>query len=61
MDPQPTDIDSIPATEEVVGLNDNEYAELVITSASEVVPEPPFNNIVNRGGNNPDGQFFLLE
>jgi len=61
MDAQPTVIESIPAAEEVVGLNDNEYAELVVTSASEVIPKTPFDEIVTRGGNNPDGKFILPE
>jgi hypothetical protein len=57
---QPTEIGSEPDTE-VVGLMDNEYAELIVTSASEVIPKTPFDEIVTRGGNNPDGKFILPE
>jgi hypothetical protein len=58
MDSQPTDIESIPATEEVVGL---EYSGHGNDIDVEPVPKTSFDEIVTRGGNNPDGKFILLE
>lgn len=46
---------------EVTGLMDNDYAELIINSPSEIIPITPFTEIVSRGGNNPDGKFILPE
>jgi hypothetical protein len=44
---------------EVVGLMDNEYAEVPVEQQD--VPTTPFTAIVTRGGNNPDGKFILPE
>ena len=57
MDPQTTDIESIPSTEEVVGIDSDHGADIDV----EPVPKTSFEEIVTRGGNNPDGKFFLLE
>jgi hypothetical protein len=52
-------MDSTEPVTEVVGLTDNEYAELPIEQQD--VPTTPFTAIVTRGGNNPGGKFILLE
>ena len=43
---------------EVVGLNDVEYAEPEF--GEKTLPATPFYDVVQRGGNNPQGHFIGL-
>jgi hypothetical protein len=40
---------------DVVGIDNNHGADIDV----EPVPKTSFGDIVTRGGNNPDGKFFL--